>query len=54
MQNDLKLYTSLTTSERLLVLQMAMKVADIGHCFTPLGQHLQWLQRLEDEVRALR
>jgi len=50
MQNDLKLYTSLTTSERLLVLQMAMKVADIGHCFTPLGQHLQWLQRLEDEM----
>jgi len=49
-QRDRNLYASLDTAERLLVLQMAMKVADIGHCSTPLGQHLQWLQRLEDEM----
>ena len=34
---------------RLLTLQVAMKIADIGHCYTYLCQHREWLQRLEEE-----
>ena len=35
--------------DRLLVIQVAMKVADLGHCYTQLDQHLEWVQRLEEE-----
>ena len=35
--------------ERRLVLQMAMKVADIGHLGGARDVHLEWVRRLEDE-----
>ena len=35
--------------DRLLTLQVAMKVADLGHCYTRLDQHREWVQRLEEE-----
>jgi hypothetical protein len=37
------------TKERMLTLKMAMKVADIGHCFTRLDQHQAWVGRLAEE-----
>jgi len=34
------------------ILQLALKVADIGHTATPMGQHIRWVQRLQDEFFA--
>eukprot|EP00976_Prorocentrum_cordatum_P009763 195093-Prorocentrum_minimum.AAC.1 len=28
---------------------MALKVADCGHCCTPLKQHIRWVYRLQEE-----
>eukprot|EP00192_Tetraselmis_astigmatica_P002251 CAMPEP_0117695216 /NCGR_PEP_ID=MMETSP0804-20121206/28015_1 /TAXON_ID=1074897 /ORGANISM="Tetraselmis astigmatica, Strain CCMP880" /LENGTH=1002 /DNA_ID=CAMNT_0005509261 /DNA_START=216 /DNA_END=3225 /DNA_ORIENTATION=- len=36
--------------KRLLVLQMAMKVADLGHCMLPIEQHVQWVGELQEEM----
>jgi hypothetical protein len=36
--------------QRLLCLQVALKVADVGHCTLPMDQHTAWLQRLQDEM----
>ena len=47
---DRMFYEELSQGHRLLTLKIAMKCADIGHCCTPLGQHLQWCLRLEEEV----
>ena len=35
--------------DRLLTLQVAIKVADLGHCYTKLSQHRAWVKRLEEE-----
>jgi cAMP-specific phosphodiesterase 4 len=35
---------------QLLCMQVALKVADIGHCALPWDQHLLWLGRLEEEM----
>lgn len=44
--------------QRLLTMQMAIKVADLGHCTLPWDQHYAWVQRLEaeffEQVRAMR
>jgi len=50
--NDLSadaLWTSLSEAQRVLTLQMALKVADLGHCALPLDQHMVWLERLNEE-----
>ena len=39
----------LDENERLLSLQLALKVADLGHLCESLDVHLQWVHRLEDE-----
>eukprot|EP00873_Tetraselmis_striata_P042902 jgi/Tetstr1/463166/TSEL_008100.t1 len=47
--NSAELWVALEQKHRLLVLQVALKVADIGHCALPWDIHREWLQRLEDE-----
>jgi len=34
------------------ILKLALKVADIGHCATPLPQHIRWVERLQKEFFA--
>eukprot|EP00873_Tetraselmis_striata_P005111 jgi/Tetstr1/425375/TSEL_015822.t1 len=45
-------WREMSDSQRLLVLQMAMKVADLGHCALPLKIHKIWVDRLEQEFFA--
>lgn len=33
-------------------LQLAIKAADVGHCFSPPEPHARWVDRLSDEMRA--
>jgi hypothetical protein len=35
---------------RILVMQGAIKVADIGHLYAELSVHIQWSERLEEEM----
>ena len=35
---------------RILVMQSAIKVADIGHLFAELPVHIQWSEKLEEEM----
>eukprot|EP00873_Tetraselmis_striata_P000018 jgi/Tetstr1/420282/TSEL_001031.t1 len=35
--------------QRILTLQIALKVADIGHCALPMEIHKEWVTRLEEE-----
>mmetsp|Transcript_42246 Transcript_42246/g.75789 ORF Transcript_42246/g.75789 Transcript_42246/m.75789 type:complete len:331 (-) Transcript_42246:364-1356(-) len=42
-------YDGLDEKDKVKVLTMALKVADIGHLFTPFAVHSQWCARLEDE-----
>ncbi|MEW5317249.1 MAG: hypothetical protein WDW38_008563 [Sanguina aurantia] len=41
--------TPLDETERLLSLQMALKLADLGHLSAPLHVHLRWVAALEEE-----
>eukprot|EP00191_Tetraselmis_sp_GSL018_P009147 CAMPEP_0177617342 /NCGR_PEP_ID=MMETSP0419_2-20121207/24808_1 /TAXON_ID=582737 /ORGANISM="Tetraselmis sp., Strain GSL018" /LENGTH=1417 /DNA_ID=CAMNT_0019115801 /DNA_START=421 /DNA_END=4674 /DNA_ORIENTATION=- len=43
------LWGSLSEEQRMVALQTAIKVADIGHCALPHSMHLEWLNRLEEE-----
>ena len=36
-----------------LLLSVAVKFADLGHCFKPLGLHKQWTERVTNEFWAL-
>jgi len=36
-------------SQQILTMQMAMKVADLGHCYLSEQQHTEWVYRLEEE-----
>eukprot|EP00238_Polyblepharides_amylifera_P006140 CAMPEP_0196576136 /NCGR_PEP_ID=MMETSP1081-20130531/5478_1 /TAXON_ID=36882 /ORGANISM="Pyramimonas amylifera, Strain CCMP720" /LENGTH=888 /DNA_ID=CAMNT_0041894667 /DNA_START=359 /DNA_END=3025 /DNA_ORIENTATION=+ len=40
---------SCTSEERLLIMKMALKCADIGHITLPVQAHLQWVQSLQVE-----
>uniref|UniRef100_A0A061RQ44 3',5'-cyclic-nucleotide phosphodiesterase n=1 Tax=Tetraselmis sp. GSL018 TaxID=582737 RepID=A0A061RQ44_9CHLO len=37
-------------SQRTLTLQIAMKVADLGHCMLPIPQHRKWVEALQEEM----
>jgi len=43
-------WVAMNEHQRLLTLQMALKVADLGHCALPLDQHIEWVKRLEEEL----
>eukprot|EP00873_Tetraselmis_striata_P034134 jgi/Tetstr1/454398/TSEL_004029.t2 len=45
-----ELWSAMDDPQRMLSLQVALKVADIGHCALPLDQHTEWLQKLENEM----
>ncbi|GAX75328.1 hypothetical protein CEUSTIGMA_g2773.t1 [Chlamydomonas eustigma] len=47
---DVLLADALDEEGRLLVLQMALKWADIGHLASPREVHLRWVKRLEEEM----
>ena len=34
---------------RMAVLKLAIKIADLGHCYLPWAEHVQWVERLEEE-----
>ena len=34
---------------RMLVLKIAIKLSDLGHCYLPWGEHMGWCNRLEAE-----
>ena len=34
---------------KMTILKVAFKVADLGHCYLPWAQHLEWVERLEEE-----
>ena len=34
---------------RMVVLKLAMKIADLGHCYLPWAEHLVWVERLQEE-----
>ena len=34
---------------RILLLKIAMKLSDLGHCYLPWGEHMAWCNRLESE-----
>ena len=34
---------------RMVVLKLAMKIADLGHCYLPWAEHLDWVERLQEE-----
>ena len=34
---------------RMAVLKLAMKIADLGHCYLPWAEHLDWVERLQEE-----
>uniref|UniRef100_A0A061SN98 3-cyclic-nucleotide phosphodiesterase n=1 Tax=Tetraselmis sp. GSL018 TaxID=582737 RepID=A0A061SN98_9CHLO len=40
----------MTESQQLLTLQVAIKVADLGHCALPFPQHQEWVMRLQEEM----
>jgi hypothetical protein len=42
-------WEAMDSGARALTLKVAIKVADLGHCFTRLEQHLEWGQRLQEE-----
>lgn len=35
--------------QKMLVLQLALMVADIGHCALPRDAHIRWVDRLQRE-----
>uniref|UniRef100_A0A7S1X2V9 PDEase domain-containing protein n=1 Tax=Tetraselmis chuii TaxID=63592 RepID=A0A7S1X2V9_9CHLO len=43
------MWAAMNDAQRMLVLQIAMKVADIGHCALPMDVHRVWVHRLETE-----
>jgi len=47
-----QIWTAMNQNQRTLTLQVAMKVADIGHCSAQLDQHKLWCQRLQEEFFA--
>ena len=34
---------------RMAVLKLAMKIADLGHCYLPWAEHIEWVERLQEE-----
>uniref|UniRef100_A0A061RJI1 3-cyclic-nucleotide phosphodiesterase n=1 Tax=Tetraselmis sp. GSL018 TaxID=582737 RepID=A0A061RJI1_9CHLO len=42
-------WRALNKKQKDVTLQIALKVADIGHCALPHALHLQWVRRLEEE-----
>jgi hypothetical protein len=49
-ETSAQLWTAMDEAQRMLCLQMALKMADIGHCALPMDQHLVWLLLLEEEM----
>lgn len=44
------LWVALDDSQKVLVLQVALKIADIGHCALPMAQHREWCLLLQEEM----
>jgi hypothetical protein len=42
-------WLAMNEEQRMLTLKLALKVSDIGHCFTELEQHQNWSALLEGE-----
>ena len=38
-----------SSDTRMLILKVAMKLSDLGHCFLPWEEHMAWCKRLEAE-----
>lgn len=45
-------WLKMSDAQRLLSLQIALKVADLGHCALPMDQHREWISLLETEFFA--
>jgi len=45
-------FANLDNGQQDLMLQLALKVADLGHCATPPQQHYRWVERLQKEFFA--
>jgi len=50
--SDVTSWGSHEPAEQLLILQVLLKVADLGHCAAPLQAHKQWVERLQAEYFA--
>eukprot|EP00873_Tetraselmis_striata_P040930 jgi/Tetstr1/461194/TSEL_006331.t1 len=44
-----EMWQAMTDHQRTLTLQIALKVADVGHCALPMDIHREWVKRLEEE-----
>eukprot|EP00193_Tetraselmis_chui_P005638 CAMPEP_0177759646 /NCGR_PEP_ID=MMETSP0491_2-20121128/4842_1 /TAXON_ID=63592 /ORGANISM="Tetraselmis chuii, Strain PLY429" /LENGTH=999 /DNA_ID=CAMNT_0019275487 /DNA_START=135 /DNA_END=3134 /DNA_ORIENTATION=- len=43
-------FAAMDVNQRMMTLQMAMKVADLGHCMLPTEQHARWVEALQEEM----
>uniref|UniRef100_A0A7S1X5D6 PDEase domain-containing protein n=1 Tax=Tetraselmis chuii TaxID=63592 RepID=A0A7S1X5D6_9CHLO len=44
-----EMWLAMDDSQRRLVMQIPLKIADLGHCSLPMKQHTAWVRRLETE-----
>lgn len=42
-------WNAMNSAQKTLTLKIAMKVADLGHCYTETRQHIVWVKLLEEE-----
>ena len=40
---------NLKRETRMAILKMAIKIADLGHCYLPWSEHVDWVGRLQEE-----
>jgi len=45
-------FLEIETKHQDFILQLALKVADLGHTATPVSQHIRWVKRLQEEFFA--